>query len=97
MCMSYLQLRSKVFFRGIRLIIDLDGCHFKTSIGRQLLCVIAMDENDNMFLVALGVIDIESKDSWIWLLKLSVNNFGQDECLCRFLPLTVNSWFISHM
>lgn len=45
-------------------------------MGGQLLCATARDENDNMFPIALVVVDVESKNSWLWFQKLLINDFG---------------------
>ena len=37
------------YFSGIRPVIGLDGCHLKTSMGGQMLCVVARDGNENIF------------------------------------------------
>lgn len=51
------------FLSEIRPISGFDGCHLKNSIGEQLLCAIARDENDNMFPLAMVAVDIECKES----------------------------------
>ena len=47
----------------MRPIIGLDGCHLKTSMGGQLLCVVGRDENENMFPLEMVIVDIEEKIS----------------------------------
>lgn len=44
-------------------------------MGGQLLCATARDGNDNMFPIALVVVDVESKDSWLWFQKLLIDDF----------------------
>ena len=56
--------------------MELDGCHLRTSMGGQLLCAVARDRNDNMLPLAIGVVDIECKVSWLWFLQLLFEDFG---------------------
>ena len=52
------------FLGGCRPFIGLDGCHLNGRFVGQLLSAIAKDENDNIFLVAMAVVEQENKDSW---------------------------------
>ena len=54
------------FLGGCRPIIRLDGCHLKGRFGGQILAAIARDGNDNIFLVALAMVEQENKGSWVW-------------------------------
>ena len=51
------------FLGGWRPFVGLDGCHLKDKFGRHILSAIAKDGNDNIFPVALGVVEQENKDS----------------------------------
>lgn len=51
----------------------------KGGFGRQLLSAIAKDENDNIFPVAIAVVEQENKESWIWFLEQFVDDFGRPE------------------
>ncbi|WCJ25162.1 hypothetical protein M5689_007068 [Euphorbia peplus] len=64
------------YFSGLRPLICLDGCHLKSSMGGQLLSAIARDGNDNMFPLAIAVVDSECKESWSWFLQLLQDDFG---------------------
>ena len=48
---------------GCRPFVGLDGCHLKGKFGRHILSTTARDGNDNIFPVALGVVEQENKDS----------------------------------
>ena len=48
---------------GCKPLVGLDGCHLKGKFGGHILSAIAWDGNENIFLVALGVIEQENKDS----------------------------------
>ena len=65
-----------IIYAGMRPIVGLDGCHLRTSIGGQLLCTVGRDGNDNMMPLAIAVVDIECKVSWVWFLKLLFEDFG---------------------
>ena len=47
----------------------IDGCHLKGKFGGHILSTTARDENDNIFLVVLGVVEQENKDFWVWFLQ----------------------------
>ena len=53
---------------GCRPLVGLDGCHLKGKFGGHILSATARDGNDNIFPVALGVIEQENNDSWVWFL-----------------------------
>ena len=41
----------------------------KGRFGGQLLSATAKDGNDNIFLVAMVVVEQENKDNWTWFLE----------------------------
>ena len=51
------------FLGGCRPFIGLDGCHIKHKFGRQILSTIAKDANDNIFLIAMAIVEQENKES----------------------------------
>ena len=53
------------FLGGCRPFVGLDGCHLKGRFGGQLLSATANDGNDNMFPVAITVVEQKNKDSLI--------------------------------
>ena len=53
------------FLDGCRPFVGLDGCHLKGGFGGQLLSATAKDGNDNIFLMAMAVVEQENKNSWI--------------------------------
>ena len=57
------------FLEGCRPIIGLDGCHLKGRFDGKILSATAKDGNDNIFLVALVVVEQENRDSWVWFLQ----------------------------
>ena len=68
----------KVGFLGrCRPFISLDGCHIKHRFGGQILSTTAKDANDNIFLVAMTVVEQETRESWIWFLEISADDIGR--------------------
>ena len=51
------------FLGGCRPFVGLDGCHLKGRFGGQLLSASAKDGNDNIFPVAMAVVEQENKDN----------------------------------
>ena len=68
-------------------VVGLDGCHLKGKFGGHILSVTVRDRNDNIFLVALGVVKQENKDSWVWFLQTFADDIGR--------PNELNLVFIS--
>ncbi|XP_065623664.1 uncharacterized protein LOC111995617 [Quercus suber] len=50
------------FLGGCRPFVGLDGCHLKGRFGGQLLSATAKDGNDNIFPVAIAVVEQENQD-----------------------------------
>ncbi|KAL0446004.1 UNVERIFIED_CONTAM: hypothetical protein Slati_1728300 [Sesamum latifolium] len=56
------------FLSGCRPIIGLDGYFLKTCYGGQMLVAVGRDENDNMFPIAMAVVQVENRENWTWFL-----------------------------
>ena len=70
----------KVGFLGsCRPFVGLDGCHLKGRFGGQLLSATAKDGNDNIFPVAMAVVEQENKDSWTWFLEQFADDIGRPD------------------
>ena len=67
------------FLGGCRPFIGLDGCHIKHRFGGQILSATAKDANDNIFPVAMTVMEQETKESWIWFLEIFADDIGRPE------------------
>ena len=67
------------FLGGCRSFIGLDGCHIKHRFGRKILSAIAKDANDNIFPVAMAVVEQETRESWIWFLEIFTEDIGRPE------------------
>lgn len=67
------------FLAGCRPIIGLDGCHLKGVYGGQLLAAVGRDGNDNIYPLAMAVVEIENKDTWGWFMTELCNDIGRVE------------------
>ncbi|KAK9293352.1 hypothetical protein L1049_021344 [Liquidambar formosana] len=56
------------FKAGCRLFIGLDGCFLKGCYGGQLLSAVGRDGNNQMFPLAMAVVEAEIKHSWHWFM-----------------------------
>ena len=52
------------FVSGCRPIIGLDGCFLKGIYGRLVLAAIVRDGNENMFPIAMAIVEAENMDLW---------------------------------
>jgi hypothetical protein len=52
------------FRHACRLVIGVDGCFLKGRCGGQLLAAVGRDPNDNIYPIAMVVVEGETKDSW---------------------------------
>ncbi|GAA0140414.1 hypothetical protein LIER_35230 [Lithospermum erythrorhizon] len=52
------------FRSGCINIVGVDGCFLKTKRGGQLLVVVGIDSNKNIFLIAYGLVEVYNKNSW---------------------------------
>ncbi|XP_072087129.1 uncharacterized protein [Arachis hypogaea] len=66
----------KQSFQHCRSFIGLDRCFLKTPQGGQLLTAIGWDSNDQMLPIAYAVVEVETKDSWIWFLNHLASDIG---------------------
>ncbi|XP_074293637.1 uncharacterized protein LOC141620742 [Silene latifolia] len=60
---------------GCRSLIGVDGTHLKGNHGGVLLSAVALDGNNELFPIAVGVVESENKDSWsnfFWHLKQGI-------------------------
>lgn len=61
-----------------RPFICLDGCHLKNKYGGILLIVVGRGPNDQYLPIAFGVVENETNDSWSWVIKLSLEDIGDN-------------------
>ena len=67
------------FLGGCKPFVGLDGCHLKGRFGGQLLSATTKDGNDNIFLVAMAVVEQENNDNRIWFLEQFADDIGRSE------------------
>jgi hypothetical protein len=77
----YLSLAAmkKGFLESCRPVIGLDGCFLKGPYNGILLATIGRDANNNMYPIAIAVVESETKDSWTWFLECLVSDLGHHE------------------
>jgi len=73
-------------FISCRPIIRLNGDFLKGKHGGKLLTIIGRDANDQMLPFAYVVVEVENKDSWIWFLKLPIEDLGGATMCASFKP-----------
>ncbi|KAH9620048.1 hypothetical protein KSS87_016890 [Heliosperma pusillum] len=67
--------------RGCRILIGVDGAHLKGNYGGVLLFAVALDGNNEIFPIAVAIVDSENKESWCYFflqLKQLVNDCGRE-------------------
>jgi hypothetical protein len=79
----------KWFLEGCRPVISLDGCFLKGSYKGILLVAVSRDAN-NMYPIAIAVVESETKDSWTWFLECLVSDLGSHER--HTSPTFISDW-----
>jgi hypothetical protein len=64
------------FKEGCRLVVGVDACFLKGHYKGQLMAAVGRDANNNMFLIAMTVVEAKTKDSWTWFLEALVADLG---------------------
>jgi hypothetical protein len=59
-----------------RPVIGLDGCFLKGYYKGILLTTVGRDPNDNIYPIAMAVVEAQCKDSWCWFLETLVADLG---------------------
>ncbi|KAL3535413.1 hypothetical protein ACH5RR_003874 [Cinchona calisaya] len=67
------------FISGCRPVIGLDACHLKGPYGGQLMHALGSDGNNQMYPIAMAVVEAECNDSWMWFLKLMIEVIRRPE------------------
>lgn len=65
-----LDAMKKGFVRGCRPWFGIDGYHLKGPFGGVLLSAVGLYGNKDMFPIAVAVVEVECKDSWLFFLTL---------------------------
>ncbi|KAL3535426.1 hypothetical protein ACH5RR_003887 [Cinchona calisaya] len=74
-----LDTQRRGFISGCRPVIGLDACHLKGPYGGQLMHALGSDGNNQMYPIAMAVVEAECNDSWMWFLKLMIEVIGRPE------------------
>ncbi|KAK4391431.1 hypothetical protein Sango_1920900 [Sesamum angolense] len=69
---------------GCRPIIGLDGCFLKIIYGGQLLVAVGRDGNDNMFPIAMAIVQVENKDTRGWFVAIGSKRARLDDYVVDF-------------
>lgn len=64
------------FVNACRPVIGLDACHLKGAIGGHLMAAVGRDSNNQMFPIAMALVESECKESWSWFLDTLTNAIG---------------------
>lgn len=64
----------KGFKAGCRPLIGLDGCHLKGPYGGQLPTAVGIDANNQCWVIAYAMVEVENKSSWVWFLEYLVKD-----------------------
>ncbi|CAL8094284.1 unnamed protein product [Prunus armeniaca] len=66
----------KGFIAALSPIVGLEACHIKGQHPVQLLSDVGVDPNNDMYLIAYAVAEVENYETWIWFLELLGVNLG---------------------
>lgn len=71
----------KEFLQGCRPLIGVDGTHLKGNYGGVLLSTVAIDGNNEIFLLSYAVVSIEDKDNWSFYcgIFITLSKFQEDQ------------------
>ncbi|XP_052181964.1 uncharacterized protein LOC127794758 [Diospyros lotus] len=68
----------KGYKAGCRPILGFDGCFLMGPCKGQLLCCVSKDDNNQMFPVTWGAVDIENKKNWKWFISTVKMDLGME-------------------
>ncbi|KAK9273792.1 hypothetical protein L1049_018602 [Liquidambar formosana] len=64
------------FVEVCRPIIGIDACHLKGPCGMQLMAAVGRDLNEQMFPIAIAIVEGETRESWEWFLEMLFSDIG---------------------
>jgi hypothetical protein len=64
------------FKEGCRPVVGVDACFLKGHYKGQLMVAVGRDANNNMYPIAMAVVEAETNDSWTWFLEALVTDLG---------------------
>ena len=68
-CFISFAAQVKGFLGGCRPIIGIDGAHLSGYYKWVMLTAVAIDRNNEIFVLAYGIVDTESIDSWTYFFR----------------------------
>ncbi|XP_062093939.1 uncharacterized protein LOC133799974 [Humulus lupulus] len=63
----------------LRPIIVVDGTFLKNAHGGTLLSASTLDSNNNIFMLAFGIVDSKNDNSWLWFFSKLRDTYGEPE------------------
>lgn len=64
------------FVSACRPVIGLDACHLKGPMDGQLMAAVGRDANNQMFPIAMALVESECKETWAWFLDVLTDAIG---------------------
>jgi hypothetical protein len=64
------------FRKACRPVIGVNDCFLNGRYEGQLLAAVGRDPNNNIYPIAIAVVEAETKDSWSWFLETLVGDLG---------------------
>ncbi|GAA0148027.1 hypothetical protein LIER_07577 [Lithospermum erythrorhizon] len=68
----------KDFLAGCRRFLCLDGCFLKGAFKGQILAVVGLVADKDIYPVAWAVVEVENTDSWTWFVRLLKEDLMMD-------------------
>ncbi|XP_062086110.1 uncharacterized protein LOC133792211 [Humulus lupulus] len=68
-------------WRYLSPIIVVDGTFLKNAHGGTLFSSSTLDSNNNIFVLAFGIVDSENDNSWLWFFSKPRDTYGEPEGL----------------
>ena len=65
-----LELLKRGFKMNCRPFIGSDACHLKGVYGGQLLTAVRINPNNETWMLASAVVEMETRESWTWFIDL---------------------------
>ncbi|KAL2944237.1 Disintegrin and metalloproteinase domain-containing protein 29 [Bienertia sinuspersici] len=79
-CFFSFAASAKGFLGGCRPIIGIDGAHLSGYYKGIMLTAVAIDGNNEIFVIAFGIVDTESIDSWSYFFRNLRCLFANEGC-----------------
>nr|GEX18345.1 hypothetical protein CTI12_AA105810 [Tanacetum cinerariifolium] len=77
----YFKVVKDGWLSGCRKVIGIDGCFLTHVCKGELLTAMARDANNQMYLIAWAIVDVENTNNWCWFLSLLADDLQLEEGL----------------